>query len=278
MKKIFLLFILALFLQCRFAYCQTITLSGENYLTLNGPQFKNQKVVFTKVEGDWYVAPNDTHSTLTLHGTFDNRSFVFEVEWAGKGEVHTINNEMRHDGLHDGDFIISLPDKQVYGDGLHAYPVGEQEVKITVQKMDDLNLSAIITGLVTNNNDVLEISGAINLHRNQTAQKNFSATYKNCDNTIYDKLYGAEDRAPSECEVKFDQDVKQMLADAIEPVKKQFQTKEWTVENETEIKPLVGVPRGSEKRAFQVDYELKLRVADNSEAAQKVQKQMEEMT
>src|SRR5207253_7504867 len=131
----------------------------------NGGKFNNQKFSFTKAEGDWFALANDAHATIMFSTTFDKRLLQFGIEWDGKESTHAITDEIRHNGLRTGDFFLSLPDKEVYGDGINAYPSGEQQVTIEVLKISDTEVVGKITGYITSNSDAVEVTGVFNLKK-----------------------------------------------------------------------------------------------------------------
>jgi hypothetical protein len=233
---------------------KSIVLAGENYLILNGGKFNNKKFVFTKADGDWFATTSDAHASLLLYSSFDTRELQFNVEWDGKNESHLINDVIRHDGKRTGEFTITAPDKDVYGDGLNIYPSDNkgvpEEVKITVVAIDELNVQAKISGTVSNNNEHMQVSGMISLKKNSPTKKAITDAYKDCDNVIHDKLVGGEFRSPTDCEIKFDLDLRNALHLSFQPLIDSLLKKGWQLENESPVKPIMGTARGSEKNYF----------------------------
>ena len=230
MFKLYSFSVLLLFLFS--ANAQTISLVAENYLTINGGRFNNKKIVFAKAEGNWFSTNNDAHGSLTFYATNVNGEIKLDLEWAGKTEPHIITNELRHtDNGHKGDFILTMPDKTVYGDGLNAYPNGGEEVKINVTKIDDQNVIAEISGTVTNNRDHMQVSGMISLKKSSLVKTSDGTAYKGCDNVIHDKLAGAENRSCTECEALFDQKTRKAFHQALLPAIQKL-SNEWTLERE----------------------------------------------
>lgn len=239
---------------CIHAVCiaqnRNIALAGENYLILNGGKFRNARIVFAKADGDWFVTGNDAHSTLTLYSTYDNRQMRFDLEWDGKNETAIITNEKRHASPQAYEFLVTLPDKEVYGDGLIAYPDGDEKMILSAIKMDDMAVVATISGNISNRRDHIKVNGIISLKKTITGKTATTSSYKDCDNVIHDKLIGAENRSPTDCEVKFDLDVRRAVHDAFEPLINHFTKETWRLENETPVKPITGVGRGTEKNFF----------------------------
>jgi hypothetical protein len=267
MKKIYLVFLyLSFFSLHNKLFAQAININGENYITLNDNRFKNVKVAFSKVEGDWFNNSADAHSCIILYGNYEGRKLQLNIEWDGKGDSHELNSETR-EIMRGGEFVLSMPDKDVYGDGLNAYPNSDQKVVVTVSRMDDLNLAASFKGIVPDNDASMKVEGLISIHRN-AAPRVKTLSYKTFDNTVYDKFFGAQARSASEAEVNFDQDVKQSIHHAFAPVIDKFSSNEWMVESETEQIPLTSAERGTEKSAMTISYNMKLKLPENSSIVQ----------
>ena len=257
---------------------QAVNLAGENFLLLNGERFKNQRVSFTKAEGDWFTTANDRHGSLAFFGNWGGRQLRLDLEWDGNKEPHVITNEIRHDGKRTGEFLITMSDQNVYGDGLNAYPNDEEEVHITVSKIDNSTVSGQINGVIHQGSEKVNVSGSFNLRKSTVVKENRSGIYKNCDNVIHDKLIGAEGRSPSECEAAFDLDVRSAVHDAVQPVVQKFQNDGWEVQRQTTLEPLTLVGRGSEKDFFQTGYELQLVASPSSATYATYQKTFSELS
>jgi hypothetical protein len=253
-----------------------ISLAAENYIVLNGGKFTNQKFSFTKAEGDWFAISNDAHATILFSATVDKRLLQFAIEWDGTGVTHAITDEVRHNGLRTGDFLLSLPDKEVYGDGINASPVGEQQVTIEVVKINDTEVAGKISGSITSNNDAVEVTGVFNLKRAATKAKSTSK-YKDYDNVIHDKLTGAENRSPSQSEAMFDLDSRKAITEALAPLITSLQAKDWSITEQTKLDPLTGVQRESETRLFNVIYHLNLQLSPGAPLAATYKQQVNEL-
>jgi len=278
MKKIRLLCLFILLVGAKAVFSQALNLVGENYLILNGERFKNQKIPLTKAAGSWFASPNDSHGTVTLYGNFEGRQLQLDLEWDGKSEQHTITDEIRHDGKRTGEFLISMKDKAVYGDGLNASPVDNDEIQIRIIKADDLSVSGELSGIITQSNKKVKVGGVFNLKRSAGEKKLASSSYKDCDNVVHDKLIGAQDRSPSECEAKFDLDVRTAIHDALLPLIEKFQNDGWEINQQTNLEPLLGVARGSENDIFSTSYDLLLRVGRTSAIYTDYQKRFNDLS
>jgi hypothetical protein len=233
---------------------KTISLSGENFISITGGKFINKKVVFTSAEGDWFATTTDAHGALTFYAPYDSRQIRLDMEWDGKNEDHIITNEVRHNGKHTGDFIMTLPDKNVFGDGLNAYPDENnginEAIKITVMSMDEMNVQAKISGNISNGREHMQVSGMISLKKDIASKTSATASYKDCDNVIHDKMIGAQYRSPTECEVKFDLDLRTALHLSFKPLIDSLLKNGWRLEKETQVKSIMGIGRGSEKNFY----------------------------
>jgi ribosomal protein S24E len=272
------LFVFILMFSCRFALCQTINLSGENYLLLNGERFKNQKIVLTKAEGDWFATSKDGHGTMSFFGTYDGRKLRLDIEWDGKNGLHLVTDEIRHDGKRTAEFLMTMEDKAVYGDGLNAYPSGDDEMNIKITQVSELSVAGEMIGVITLSNEKVKVNGVFNLSRKEAQKKLANSSYKDCDNVVHDKLIGAEGRSPSECEAKFDLDVRTLISEAVAPVISKFQEDDWQIQSQTKLDPLFVVGRGSEKYIFSTQYNFRLQVAPTSATYAGYKKQMDDFT
>src|SRR2546423_472299 len=210
MKRYFILAPLFFFVSAR-AQVNPVSLVGENYLMLSGERFKSQKIIFDKAEGDWYRTEKDGHGSLEFSAPYDGRDVIIHIEWDGSNNPHLVNNEIRHNGKRTGEFTIGMSDKTTYGDGLNADPSEEDEIQISISKIDDVNVSGNITGIVTQGREKVKVNAAFNLKKITPSKKIVSSSYKNCDNVVHDKLIGAEGRSPSECEAKYDLDIRTVI-------------------------------------------------------------------
>src|ERR1035437_8848680 len=96
------------------------------------------------------------------------------------------------------------------------------------------------------------------------AQK-ISATFKDCDNIVNDKLIGAQNRSPTDCEVKYDLAVKFVFQQAFEKVLSDLQNNFWLVKKITALDPVTGVPRASDNSSYLGDYDIELQIDPNSD-------------
>jgi len=211
------------------AHAQTLSLSGDNFITLDGERFKKQKIVFASADGDWFATAGDSHGTIFFAASFVQRKLQLYIEWDGREETHTITSEIRHQSR-KGEFMVTMPDKDVYGDGLNAYPIDDDDIKIIIHSIDDTKVGAELTGTITQGNEKIKVHGFFNVKKMPTValeKKIVTSSYKNYDNVVHDKLTGAENRSTSESEAQYDLDVRRALHDAFEPVLTSLQKEGW---------------------------------------------------
>ena len=260
MTKLFSLLVALGLAMTALAQKNSVIPAGENYIEISSLKIKKQRVEFNKITADWFVTANDSHCSITFKGPFDTRELTLAIEWSGKKDAYVITNETSHAGDRSGDFLLSAPDKDTYGDGLGAQPTGDQQVVVKVEKITDENISGNISGLISDGKDVIKINGHFSLAKKaaKPTAKSTSLTFKDCDNVIHDKLTGAQDRSPTDCEVKYDLEVKSAFQKAFENVVSGFQNNHWLVTKITPLDPVTGVPRASDNSSFLGDYNIEL--------------------
>lgn len=247
---------------------QTVTFSGENYIEISSPKIKKQRIDFNRVyTTDWFVTANDSHCAINFEGPYDSRKLTLAIEWSGKKDEFVITNETSHAGDRSTDFRLSSPDKDTYGDGLGAQPEGDQQVIVKVEKITDENISGNISGLISDNRDIIKINGHFSLAKKaaKPTAKSTSLTFKDCDNVIHDKLTGAQDRSPTDCEVKYDLEVKSAFQKAFENVVSGFQNNHWLVTKITTLDPITHAPRSFDNSSFLGDYNIELEVGPEND-------------
>ena len=261
MTKLFSLLVALGLAMTALAQKNSVTPVGENYIEISSLKIKKQRIEFNKITADWFVTANYSHCAITFKGPFDTRELTLAIEWSGKKDEYVITNETSHAGDRSGDFLLSCPDKDTYGDGLGAHPEGDQQVKVKVEKITDENISGNISGLISDGRDIIKINGRFSLAKKATAKsisKSTSLTFKDCDNAIHDKLTGAQDRSPTECEVKYDLEVKTAFQKAFENVVSGFQNDHWLVKKITTLDPITHAPRSSDNSSFLGSYGIEL--------------------
>ncbi|HEY8690498.1 MAG TPA: hypothetical protein VIM07_14780 [Chitinophagaceae bacterium] len=276
-KLFFFLIATCLAMSC---LAQTVTFSGENYIEISSPKIKKQRIDFNRVyTTDWFVTANDSHCAINFEGPYDSRKLTLAIEWSGKKDEYVITNETSHAGDRSTDFRLTSPDKDTYGDGLGAQPEGDQQVIVKVEKITDDNISGNISGLISDGKDVIKINGHFSLAKKaaKPTAKSTSLTFKDCDNVIHDKLTGAQDRSPTDCEVKYDLEVKSAFQKAFENVVSGFQNNHWLVTKITTLDPVTGVPRAFDNSSFLGDYNIELEVGPENDQYASYNKSYQEL-
>src|ERR1035437_1664685 len=268
MTKLFSLLVALGLAMTALAQKNSVTPVGENYIEISSPKIKKQRIDFNRVyTTDWFVTANDSHCVINFEGPYDSRKLTLAIEWSGKKDEYVITNETSHAGDRSTDFRLSSPDKDTYGDGLGAQPEGDQQVIVKVEKITDDNISGNISGLISDGRDIIKINGHFSLAKKaaKSISKSTSLTFKDCDNAIHDKLTGAQDRSPTECEVKYDLEVKTAFQKAFENVVSGFQNNHWLVTKITTLDPVTGVPRAFDNSSFLGDYNIELEVGPEND-------------
>ncbi len=236
----------------------TVTGAGEQSGTYN-PKY---------LAGDWFTTSSDGHATVTFDTGMGARRAKLDLEWDGASTTQTFNKEREALGNHKGaSFYLSL-----MGSGAEdqmGEPSGSNTVTLTITKMDATTLEARFDGTVTKytnmtrGNPEWHVSGTLNLHRFMTP--NGTTTYLsangattgslgNCDATIHDKLVGAEWRSPSECEVKFDQHVREAIDRSLAPALHSLTGAGWSANKQPKLGPIDSIARHTETKPYQLDF------------------------
>jgi len=126
------------------------------------------------------------------------------------------------------------------------------QVTLTVTKMDNLSLEANFSGTLSQlaGPEHIKVSGVISLHRASAPADVSAGNYVDCDPVIHDWLNQAENRAPSDCEVKFDRVARSAFATAFAPMTRAFMAEGWRVTKTLEPAELTAMPRKSENGPY----------------------------
>jgi hypothetical protein len=226
-----------------------ITIGSESQIVIDGGQIRNETFPLPQVQGDWFVTANDAHVSLTLKSTSPKPPITLDVSWFGKQPNHVINADNNTDLTGDHvNFLLVMNGQEPYN--TMAKPRGQDSITVTVSRMDDHDLEAHVGGMA----DKLRINATVRLHRDSVPFRPMTGTYGSCDNIIYDKMYGAQNRSPSECEARFDGDVRRAIRQSLDRVMSYFRTAGWLVEKEPELKPITAIARNTEKNPFRIDF------------------------
>jgi plastocyanin len=230
-------------------------------------------------KGDWYVTPSDAHAAFfvadkspfaaadkSTHATVD-------LLLNGTGKTFLITPDSAHPAVHKTDLAI---DVLVGSTKFSTVDPGDQ-VTFTVTKMDMLNFEATFTGSMTEVGMMersgheahrVTVTGSISLHRASAPAPINAGNWVNCDPIVHDWLNEAQDRASSDCEVKFDHHLQVALNAAFTPMESALTASEWQIVNKPDPSVLfLSAPRGSEKEPFH-GQGFKLTMAVNPNSAQ----------
>jgi hypothetical protein len=224
--------------------------------------------------GDWFVNGSDAHAGITLESGAGPLRVRLDVQWDGTGTIHTINesnNDTVMGGTHSTFYLVlSGTEEQAIS------PRGSDAITVTVTHMDDASLDARISGTATGDGPVT-IAGTIRLRRNGPHAVKSTGAWANCDPVIHDKMAGAEDRSPSECEVKFDRHVREALRQALAPMVEGLRKDSWTVSTEANMGPATAMGRHTENAPYMLanaaegGFSMELALDPGSEASQRMQ-------
>lgn len=227
---------------------KTPAVVSTSQIMIDGGGFQGQPISLPKVSGDWFVTGDDAHADLNLETAGGAQRVVLQLQWDGAGATHTITHENNDTvvGAGHSTFYLLLPP------GGAASPQHSDRITIAVTRMDDNAIEARLTGTATGNSQ-LRFTGTISLRRTGVHVVRSSGAWHDCDPQIHDKMAGAEDRSPSECEVKFDRHVREVLQQAFAPVISGFESQEWTVSSPPNLGPVTSMERHSEGAPYRLD-------------------------
>jgi len=236
-----------------------VTSTSELFLD-NGGDFTHERFPLEFVNGDWFSTAGDANATLTLESPGPH-PLRLDLQWTGTGPRHVINRENNTDLGGSQTFFLTMP-----GNGIYSLSSGfrdDDAVSVTVATIDDHDIDATLGGrfdgsLAVNDNAKLAsrtiaITGAIRLHRDVVPARITTGTYGTCDPIVHDRFSGAEARSPSNCESKFDADVRAAIAKAMEKVVRSFQSAGWMVDA-PQPKPITTAARHSEDKPYRLDF------------------------
>jgi hypothetical protein len=208
-------------------------------------------------KGDWYVTPTDAHAGFFLADALASKLGRVDILLNGKQTTFVINQDNNKDTGHKTDQWFGIYLGSAHKSKQFMIDKGDS-VTITVTKMDPTTLEATFSGTLTqaslggHDEYRVKVSGVISLHRASAPAEKTAGAYGNCDPVIHDWLNDAEDRAPSECEAKFDAHVRGELNKALAPMVSAFEAQQWKLTKSPDLGPLLSASRGSEKKSFVV--------------------------
>jgi hypothetical protein len=208
---------------------------SDTHITVNG----SESFTLPQVDGDWFATPSDSHVSLRLMGATTR----LDLQLDGRNPTQTITAENNSDlgGAHVGFFWHSP--------GYDVHPRGSEAITVQVSRLDDHDFEARLSGTA----DGVRLAGTIHVHRDAVPAAKLTGSFGECDNVIHDKLAMAQNRSPSDCEVKFDRMAREALLQALRPVAQFLQAHDWTVAKQSEIKTITGLARRTEQNPYQLN-------------------------
>ena len=156
-----------------------------------------------------------------------------------------------------------------------------EAVTIQVSTLTSLDIDAHLSGVIScNGKPGVAIDAGLRVHRDTAPAPQLSGKYGDCDPVIYDKLIGAEFRSPSDCEIKFEADLRRTIYSAFQPALDALTANGWQLDPLPHDKPLTGVGRKIANEPFRPDFtsnnrlQFHLHLNPSGEAAQRYDKAM----
>jgi hypothetical protein len=251
---------------------------SNSRVTVSGPGVAAESWNLTTLYGEWYITPKDAHAVLTLINADPwPRSLSFFVQLDGKATTQTITRTNNSASVGPGrlGFGFNLPG------GKQTLVLGKANaVTVTITRFDDLSFEATVTGTTTvleTGAGPVQISGTISLHRTAHAEKR-SGSWIECDPVIHDAYATVIPRSASECETKYDLHVRQALNQALEPVIRAMEAKQWVLRVYPDLKLVDNEMRGSETSPYEAGATLDFYLARSSPVWQHNQQVLDDAT
>jgi len=241
---------------------------SNSSLTVSGPIIGGTRTIALpwmnnfENKGDWYVTPTDAHVGLLLSDASAMKEGRIDLGLNGRQTTFVINHGNNNDTGHKTDLWFGVTVGSAQKSTM--FTLGDDdEVTIAFTRMDSLTLEATVSGTLTqaglmerNGRDAyrIEVNGVISLHRTGAPPEKSAGNYIDCDPVIHDWLNQAQNRAPAECEVRFDQHVRATITKAFEPTYAAFAVQQWRVTRSPKAGTLDSMPRGSEKMPYQFGF------------------------
>jgi hypothetical protein len=256
----------------------TVTLSGPGI----GGATKTCSLPFMNNfagKGDWYVLPNDAHAAFFVADKATLAQCRADLLLNGTQKTFAITSANDLSTGHKTDLAFDVMVASGGSNKTFSTTDPTDTVTITVTKMDMLNFEATLSGtmtevglMATDGHEAyrVTVSGTISLHRASTPAPVSAGNWVGCDPIIHDWLNEAENRASSECEVKFDQHLQTALAAAFAPMESAFTASQWQMISKPDPSVLfLAAPRGSENGPFHGQgFKLTMAVDPNSAQGQ----------
>jgi hypothetical protein len=209
--------------------------TSDTRITVNG----SEAFTLPQMAGDWFATPSDAHVAIRLNGA----SARLDLQLDGRNPTQTLTAENDSDlgGAHVGFFWHSP--------GHDVRPRGSEAITVQVVRLDDTDFEGRLSGSA----EGVALSGSIHLHREAPPAAKLTGSFGDCDNVIHDKFALAQNRSPSDCEVKFDRMVRDTIDQALRPVARFWTGREWTVVKQSPVKPITNLARRTEQAPYRLD-------------------------
>jgi hypothetical protein len=257
---------------------------SNSTITISGPGIGGATKTFSLPfmnnfanKGDWYVLPNDAHAAFFVadKATYSQCRVDILLNGAQKTIAITSSNDLATG--HNTDLAFDV----MVGDGRNNKSFSTTDrrdaVTVTVTRMDMLNFEATFSGTMTEMGVMrssgrepskVSVSGTISLHRASAPAPINAGNWVDCDPIVHDWLNEAQNRASSDCEVKFDHHLETALSFAFAPMESALEASQWQIVNMSDPSGLFdSAPRGSEGEPFR-GQGFKLTMAVNPNTAQ----------
>jgi hypothetical protein len=237
--------------QSRAPQAKAPALVSASQITIRGDGPEPQTISLPTARGDWFVSGDDAHANLDFE-TGSGPHYIVQLQWDGAAKTHTVTHDTNDTvvGTGHSTFYLMLPGEN--GNSRAAAPHDSDVVTVTITHMDDTSLEAHLSGTATAEGKV-SFEGTLSVRRTGAHPVASTGAWHDCDPQIHDKMVGAEDRSPSECEVKFDQHVRQELERAFAPLIAKLEQGDWSVSRQPEVGPVQAMARHSEKSPYHLD-------------------------
>ena len=201
---------------------------SNSTITISGPGIGGATKTFSLPfmnnfanKGDWYVLPNDAHAAFFVadKATYSQCRVDILLNGAQKTIAITSSNDLATG--HNTDLAFDV----MVGDGRNNKSFSTTDrrdaVTVTVTRMDMLNFEATFSGTMTEMGVMrssgrepskVSVSGTISLHRASAPAPINAGNWVDCDPIVHDWLNEAQNRASSDCEVKFDHHLETALS------------------------------------------------------------------
>ncbi len=260
MKRIIFIGLLFLCFTIEAQSFKKLTFSGTNQIIINNNSFPNKTIEFTDGKGAWFTKTDDAHARIIVNGMLNGKAISMDMEIDGKSDnyVLTCDANDQFTPFHTQFYIFISKDENSQ---FICKPENGENISIQISSFNNENFICKISGTVTYNDPdnpsgaypKLQITGELNIklpsgNSSKSVSNSSGQTFSDCDNTVYDKLVGAEDRSPTDCEKKLDKKIRDELRDAFANVNNIGSS--WTVTNETPDKEIIGIARGADKEFY----------------------------